>query len=181
MLSSLAPYLKGYYREISGGKESVDIAYVPSWQRKSFDLEAVPPVEPVSRAVAQTCLSDAMEQAAEREHERHASLFGPQLDLVEFYLDGRNAQQFASQGQQRSLVLAFKMAQVSLIADRLGQNPVLLLDDVMSELDASRRDALLSLISGEVQTFVTATNAESVTSELSRSARIVTIGDEQHG
>ncbi len=181
MLSSLAPYLKGYYREISGGKESVDIAYVPSWQRKSFDLEAVPPVEPVSRAVAQTCLSDAMEQAAEREHERHASLFGPQLDLVEFYLDGRNAQQFASQGQQRSLVLAFKMAQVSLIADRLGQNPLLLLDDVMSELDASRRDALLSLISGEVQTFVTATNAESVTSELSRSARIVTIGDEQHG
>ena len=77
--------------------------------------------------------------------------------------------------------LAFKMAQVSLIADRLGQNPVLLLDDVMSELDASRRDALLSLISGEVQTFVTATNAESVTSELSRSARVVTIGDEQHG
>lgn len=181
MLSALSPYLKEYYRRISGGRESVDIAYVPSWQRKAFDLEALPSVEPLSRAAAQECLSDAMEEASEREHERHLSLFGPQLDLIEFYLDGRNAQQFASQGQQRSLVLAFKMAQVSLIADRLGQSPVLLLDDVMSELDASRRDALLSLISGEVQTFVTATNAESVTPELSRLARIVEIGGECRG
>ena len=181
MLSALDPYLKEYYREISGGRESVEIAYIPSWQRKSFDLEALPAIEPLPRAAAQACLADAMEEAAEKEHERRSSLYGPQLDLVEFYLDGRNVQQFASQGQQRSLVLAFKMAQVSLVADRLGQNPVLLLDDVMSELDASRRDALLSLISGEVQTFVTATNAESVTPELSRAARIVEIDGECRG
>mgnify|MGYP002544923407 CR=1 FL=1 len=109
------------------------------------------------------------------------SLFGPQLDMIEFYLDGRNVQQFASQGQQRTLVLAFKMAQVSLIAERLGQNPVLLLDDVMSELDSARRDALLSLISGNVQTFVTATNAEAVSPELAATARIVRIGGEPYG
>ena len=72
----------------------------------------------------------------------------------------------------------FKMAQVELIAERLGQNPVLLLDDVMSELDATRRDALLSLISGEVQTLVTATNAEKGSPALSSLARVVQIGGE---
>ena len=96
-----------------------------------------------------------MEEDARREHERRISLYGPQLDLVEFYLDGLNAQQFASQGQQRSLVLAFKMAQVELIAERLGQNPVLLLDDVMSELDRSRREYLLGGLTGR-QVFITA-------------------------
>lgn len=136
------------------------------------------PIEVLDRASAQERLIGAMEEDARKEHERRMSLYGPQLDLVEFYLDGLNAQQFASQGQQRSLVLAFKMAQVALIAERLGQNPVLLLDDVMSELDEMRRDALLSLISGEVQTFVTATNAERVSPTLSSLAHVVEIGGE---
>lgn len=176
MLAALSPYLEERYQEIAGAGESVHLSYIPSWQRKAFDLESEPSVEPVDRTTAQQCLLQTMERNADREHERRVSLFGPQLDLIEFYLDGRNAQQFASQGQQRSLVLAFKMAQVALIRDRLGQEPVLLLDDVMSELDASRRDALFSLITGSTQTFVTATNAESVSSELLRGARIVEIG-----
>ena len=174
-------YLKECYARISGGKETVEIAYVPSWLRKSFDLDRKPCLEPASRSAAQECLAQAMERSAVKEHERRMSLFGPQLDMIEFYLDGRNVQQFASQGQQRTLVLAFKMAQVSLIAERLGQNPVLLLDDVMSELDSARRDALLSLISGNVQTFVTATNAEAVSPELAATARIVRIGGEPYG
>lgn len=180
MLEALSPYLGEFYRQIAGGRETVQLVYVPSWQRKEFDLEVAPSLQPVSRGAAQECLACATEQNAAREHERRTALFGPQLDLIEFYLDGRNAQQYASQGQQRSLVLAFKMAQVALIADRLGRNPVLLLDDVMSELDAARRSALLSLIAGDVQTFVTATNAESVSAELARDAQVVRIGGERH-
>lgn len=178
MVAALSPYLKECYREISGGRESVELVYVPSWLRKSFDFDRIPSIEVLDRGSAQERLISAMEEGACREHERRMSLYGPQLDLVEFYLDGLNAQQFASQGQQRSLVLAFKMAQVSLIAERLGQNPVLLLDDVMSELDEMRRNALLSLISGEVQTFVTATNAERVSPVLSSLAHVVEIGGE---
>ena len=180
LLSALAPYVRERYTQISGGRETVDVAYVPSWLRKSFNLEYRPRLEAASRAEAQEQLSQAMEANAAKEHERRISLFGPQLDLIEFYLDGRNVRQFASQGQQRTLVLAFKMAQVSLIAERLGQTPVLLLDDVMSELDAARRNALLSLISGNVQTFVTATNAETVSEELASLARVVAIGGEHH-
>ena len=60
-----------------------------------------------------------------------------------------------------------------MIREKLGQAPVLLLDDVMSELDGSRREALLSLISGEIQTFITATNAEALGDLSSLGGRIV--------
>ena len=68
-------------------------------------------------------------------------------------LDGYKRQAlYGSQGQQRSIVLAFKLAEAALIQEMLGQKPVLLLDDVMSELDAGRRNALVSFIEGDIQT-----------------------------
>ena len=101
------------------------------------------------------------------------SLYGPQVDQIEFYLNDKNASLYASQGQQRSLVLSYKMAEVALIRDKLNQNPVLLLDDVMSELDNSRRSALFSLLSKGIQTFITATNAELIGDTTLNQARIV--------
>ena len=78
----------------------------------------------------------------------------------EFFIDGRNVSSFASQGQQRSVVLAFKLAEAALVQDILHQKPVLLLDDVMSELDAARRRALVAFISGDIQTFITTANLD---------------------
>lgn len=83
---------------------------------------------------------------------------GPHADYVEFFVAGRNAALYGSQGQQRSIVLAFKLAEAALIQEILGQKPVLLLDDVMSELDAGRRNALVSFIEGDIQTFITTAN-----------------------
>ena len=83
---------------------------------------------------------------------------GPHADHVEFFIEGRNASMFASQGQQRSLVLAWKIAEVGIVEEMLGVPPVLLLDDVMSELDASRRAALMALVSKGSQVFVTTTD-----------------------
>ena len=97
-------------------------------------------------------------------------------DRIEFYLEKRNASSFASQGQQRSLVLSYKMAEVALIKEKLGQNPLLLLDDVMSELDNDRRSALFSLLSEGIQTFITATNSEMFDESLKKQARIVELG-----
>ena len=173
MLSALEPYLKTCYERISSGGEEVSLAYVPSWLRHEVDFARFPEVPEVPRIEARACLLKAMEVDAQKERERRICMQGPQLDGIEFYLDGRCARTFASQGQQRSLVLAFKMAEVELIREKLGQAPVLLLDDVMSELDGSRREALLSLISGEVQTFITATNAEALRDLSSLGGRIV--------
>lgn len=160
LVESLAPYVQELYRSLARGRERVALAYVPSWERKRHDLEREVSIEPLDKMAAADVLSASMEALAFDEAERRSACVGPHLDRLEFYLDGRNASSFASQGQQRSIVLAYKMAELLLLRDRLDQAPILLLDDVLSELDDARRRALLELVSGEVQTFMTATNAE---------------------
>lgn len=175
MLNDLAPYIQRFYSELTHGSETVEVRYIPSWNRKDSDWEKVVEIPYVSRENAREVLMDAMEEHYLQEHERHCSLFGPQVDRIEFYLDGRNASMFASQGQQRSLVLSYKMAEVALITDKIGYPPVLLLDDVMSELDVFRREQLMSLLSGTIQTFITATNKEYFSPSFLQSVQVVEI------
>ncbi len=89
---------------------------------------------------------------------RQQTLVGPHRDDLSFTLDGRDARTYGSQGQQRSVVLAWKMAEVALSAEILGEQPLLLLDDVMSELDERRRAAVVSFVQEGIQTVVTTTN-----------------------
>lgn len=179
LIAALVPYVQRYYTELSQGKERVSVSYVPSWERKLYDLESYREFNWYNREEAQQQLLNAMEEQYIKEHERRMSLFGPQVDRVEFYLNGKNAATFASQGQQRSLVLSYKMAEVALIRDKLDQSPVLLLDDVMSELDSARRSALLQLLSEGVQTFITATNAEILDKAFLDQARLVELTAER--
>lgn len=123
-------------------------------------------------------LIQAMAVRGQKEFDRHISLFGPHADHINVFINGRNTQQFASQGQQRSLVLAYKLAEVALIKDRLNQSPVLLLDDVMSELDAQRRESLFRVISDSVQTFISATTLSYFSPEILDQARVVALDKE---
>jgi DNA replication and repair protein RecF len=77
---------------------------------------------------------------------------------VVFSFGGADARAFASQGQQRSLALAWKIAELRALQELTGRRPVLLLDDVMSELDSSRRSALAALVEEASQTLITTTN-----------------------
>ena len=83
----------------------------------------------------------ALDEHADEEIRRGVTLVGPHRDEIEFTVAGRSARSFASQGQQRTLVLARKVAEVAVARDVLGTAPLLLLDDVMSELDGERRGA----------------------------------------
>ena len=88
---------------------------------------------------------------------------GPHLDDLELTLNGKNARYFASQGEQRQLAVAFKLAQLSLWKERFGVKPVLLLDDVTSELDSRRTGLLFSLVSRwQVQTLISTTSPPDV-------------------
>ena len=78
---------------------------------------------------------DRLEELRPDELRRQQTLVGPHRDDLAFSIDGRDARTFGSQGQQRSIVLAWKMAEVELAYEILGEQPLLLLDDVMSELD----------------------------------------------
>ena len=98
---------------------------------------------------------------------RGLSSVGPHRDDLDLTLDGNNMKLFASQGQQRSAVLALKQAELAIVREETGDMPVLLLDDVMSELDAGRRASLLEGMR-EAQVFITCTEAEHIGSQLDR-------------
>ncbi|MFH0899994.1 MAG: DNA replication/repair protein RecF [Pseudomonadota bacterium] len=108
-------------------------------------------------------LAEALANSRPRDLERHSTTVGPHLDDFDLLVDGTPARTFASQGQIRALVLAWKVAEVRFLLQYSGESPLLLLDDVCSELDASRTQWLFSFLrSLECQCFVTATDPKMV-------------------
>ena len=87
---------------------------------------------------------------------------GLHKDDILMYLDNKDAVLYASQGQQRSIVLSIKIGLLELIKKEIGEYPILLLDDVLSELDDHRKTKLLNLIQNKVQTFLTATSVDGI-------------------
>ena len=85
---------------------------------------------------------------------------GPHRDDIVLLLNDMSLKSFGSQGQQRSGALALKLSQLEYVRREIGEFPILLLDDVMSELDNSRRAQLLMFIDGKVQTFITVNDRE---------------------
>jgi DNA replication and repair protein RecF len=96
------------------------------------------------------------------ERERATTIVGPHRDDLVLLLDGREARRFASQGQQRSIALAWRIGEMKTIADVSGAEPILLLDDVMSELDERRREALQECVKDALQTLLTTTDLSNV-------------------
>lgn len=108
-------------------------------------------------------LAEEIASARPRDLRRRQTTVGPHVDDVEFLLAGQPARAFASQGQLRALVLAWKTAEMRLLRERLGESPVLLLDDVSSELDATRNEFLFAFLREiECQCFVTTTHPRHV-------------------
>ncbi len=133
-LSLLAPMAAANYAELSHGAEELSIRYEAQFEPGGLSALL----------------------AARRDEELRAgqSLCGPHREDLAFSLDGQPARSFASQGQQRSVILSLKMAEADASARITGERPVLLLDDVLSELDEGRRAYLLTRMR-ERQTFVT--------------------------
>ncbi|CAN5560166.1 DNA replication/repair protein RecF [soil metagenome] len=145
-LGRLLPHASLRYAEIAGGGE-LELAYLSSWVDEETSEAAV--VEPgaVDEQRLQKALAVGLEEVRAKEMERGVSLVGPQRDDVAVRLLARpddpsqlfNARSHASQGDQRTAALALKLAESDLLSASLGERPILLLDDVFSELDPSRR------------------------------------------
>lgn len=156
LFGRLAPHVSAHYADISGAREQLGANYVRSWEGDGP-------------------LADAIDLRLEASRGR--TLAGPHLDKVAFDIDGLDAHSFASQGQQRSIVLALKLAEAEVVEEMLGQLPVLLLDDVMSELDATRREALVKGLLAGKQTFITTANIDYFDKSMLDRARIVELGE----
>jgi DNA replication and repair protein RecF len=157
------------YRDLAGGEE-LDVTYL---DRCGVGLTSVR--EEVTQTAVEEALRVELANRRADERVRLATLVGPHRDDIGFVIGGREARTYASQGQQRTVALAWKLAEVSVVEDVLGRKPVLLLDDVMSELDAARRRALTDLVRDDVQTIVTTTNTGYFDEETLRTATIVRI------
>lgn len=138
------------YRTVAGGTERLNLAYLSTVTDRDEDDE---------EAIKEDFLS-ALERTFEESIARGITVVGPHRDDLAITINGKDTRSFASQGQQRTAVLAMKMAMLQFVEECLGDIPVLLLDDVMSELDEKRRKYLLSVVSDRVQTFITTTSPD---------------------
>lgn len=98
----------------------------------------------------------------EKELIRGVTLIGPHRDDIEFYINDINVQVYGSQGQQRTTALSLKLAELELINEKIGEYPILLLDDVLSELDQKRQNYLIKTFEKKVQTIITTTSIENI-------------------
>ncbi len=140
VLAALTPYAAKRYEEIAGGGR-LELLYQASW----LGDEPIAP-EVVDAAELRGSLAAALDEVRTREIERGMSLVGPQRDDVTVNLSSAGYEQglldaraYASQGDQRTCALALKLGEHDLLTDALEDHPILLLDDVFSELDPSRR------------------------------------------
>ncbi|MBS5115686.1 MAG: DNA replication/repair protein RecF [Erysipelotrichaceae bacterium] len=114
---------------------------------------------------SETLASDILESLnsnSEKDIKYTLTQIGIHKDDIIVLLNDKNAINFASQGQQRTIVLAMKIALLELIKEEIGEYPILLLDDVLSELDGSRKAMLLNLLNQKIQTFITTTSVEDI-------------------
>ena len=146
-VSRLTGYASEMLKEISDGGEELYLGYEGGIPDEAADRESV-------RAEYRKILSSSID----REIAAGVTLFGPHRDDLEIKINGKSARSFASQGQQRSIVLALKLAEGEVIKEICGEYPVFLFDDVLSELDERRRKYVLSEI-GKRQIIITCCDA----------------------
>ncbi len=120
-------------------------------------------------------LAEAVNNSLAEDLKRGSTSVGPHRDDVPVLLDGQEARSYASQGQQRTAVVSLKLAEAALIENRTGERPLLLLDDVLSELDGERRAALLKEVAGGGQVIITSVEAGPFPPELMAGAMVWTV------
>lgn len=113
-----------------------------------------------------------MEENRQEELIRAKTLIGPHRDDVEFFINKKNAINFASQGQQRTIVLSLKLAEIDIIKQKINDTPLLLLDDVLAELDKTRQNFLLKSIEEDIQTIITSTDTGGFEAEFLKDVKI---------
>jgi DNA replication and repair protein RecF len=138
-IRSLNEIVREIHQNLTGGKEQLVLAYEPNVEAEEYE--------------------QVLEQHEDQDRRMHTSGVGPHRDDILFQINGIDIRKFGSQGQQRSAALSLKIAEIELIRQTIHDTPVLLLDDVLSELDSSRQNYLLSQLT-DVQTMITCTGLD---------------------
>lgn len=164
MLGRLEPLAQNWHQAISGKTEHLALEYHPNVRHDISQPEQLFPeflVQMQAKAIA--------------EYHQATSLVGPHRDEVHLTINQTPARQYGSQGQQRTLVLALKLAELQLIEEVIGEPPLLLLDDVLAELDLNRQNQLLDTIQDRFQTLITTTHLGAFDAKWLQSAEVFSV------
>jgi len=151
-ITQLQVWAEEIHTGITNHGEKLLIVYRPSWDCDPTADEAV--------LINQYMIK--LSQVRDQEIRRGTTLVGPHRDDLQFFINDKDAQIYGSQGQQRTVGLSVKLAEIELIHHEIGEYPLLLLDDVLSELDQNRQNQLITTFQEKVQTFITTTGIESI-------------------
>ena len=160
-INKLNFYGKDVHRDISSGKENIEFRYISTIK----DLENI-----------KSNFYEALKKNRKKDIEKGITSIGPHRDDFIILINDIDTKSFGSQGQQRSAVLTMKFSSLKIIKEITSEYPVLLLDDVLSELDFNRKRYILSTI-GEIQTIITCTGIEDITNYLDNTSRLFKVKD----
>lgn len=155
VIQTLSSLLDASYEDIAQKRHRASIGYVASWGGDDQILN-------LSAADFSAAILKAVETSRRADYERRLTTTGPHRDEPVFLIDGTDARTHGSQGEQRTMALALKLASHRAVADLVGEPPVLLLDDVFSELDPDRAGALAKALPADTQTLITSARPEDV-------------------
>jgi DNA replication and repair protein RecF len=180
LLAALTPHVRKRYEAIAGAGR-LELSYSSGWLSRELCEQALAEPASIAEEQLEAMLADALPAVRARELERGVSLVGPQRDDATVLLQVASedstsmleARMYGSQGDQRTAALALKLAEHDLLSEALGAEPVLLLDDVFSELDPSRRAWLGDAVRGIGQTLVS--SAEPGAIESATAQRVVEV------
>ncbi len=166
VVKKLAILSRLIYRRLTDHKENLEVCYYSNLNDLNINIDKKFSIEEIKDAYFKALLEKREEEIRYR-----ATLPGPHRDDLVISIDNKQARNFASQGQQRTSILALKLSIIELIKSQYGEYPILLLDDVFSELDRKRRDFLIKEIKSSVQTFITSTREYSIKDEIAYPAK----------
>lgn len=149
-IDALLPYASDVFNGLSKGREKIDLQLKGCFDYEGFTVEEI-----------ECKLIKSLEECRGNDLLNRITTTGPHRDDMEILINGKSARSFGSQGQQRSCVLALKLAEASLLKKMTDDEPLALLDDVMSELDISRQDYILNHIK-DWQVFITCCDANTI-------------------
>ena len=161
MMAAIAPIVAERFRQLSGTQQTLQVIYAPTSLPSGQECNPAD-ASTITTHVLEAAFRERLAEVAPRELEQAVSLVGPHRDDFAFRLDGVDLNTYGSRGQQRLAVLALKLAESEFMQAETGERPILLLDDVLSELDPIRRAFVLERTVGEGQTLITTTDLNEV-------------------
>ena len=151
------------YRDITTD-DNLKIKYVNNLGIEKFDKDYIKKV-----------LIDKLNINLEREIILGQTLFGPHKDDFSFILNDNDVKSFGSQGQQRTCILSLKLSEIDIFIEKTKENPILLLDDIFSELDDTKKNNIIKYINNDIQTIITTTDLNQIDKELLKDSFIYRI------